>query len=83
MSACRVDGGFHVEFYDYTLHQFGEVFYVVGRECGHVSTRGMRLDMKIRTTRVFRFDGTRWRQVHHHGSIEDSQLLAAYQGLVR
>lgn len=79
----RVDGDYHFEFYDYTLHRFGEVFYVVGRERGHVSTRGKKLDMKIRTTRVFRFDGTRWRQVHHHGSIEDAQLLAAYQDLVR
>jgi len=39
--------------------------------------------MKIRTTRVFRYDGERWRQTHHHGSIDDPQLLAAYQSLVR
>lgn len=82
-SLFRVGGSYHFEFYDYTLHQFGEVFYVVGRERGHVSARDQELEMKIRTTRVFRFDGSRWRQVHHHGSIDDPQLLATYQGLVR
>ncbi len=78
-----VGGSYHFEFYDYTLHQFGEIFYVVGRERGHVSARNQELEMRIRTTRVFRFDGSRWRQVHHHGSIEDPQLLAKYQDLVR
>jgi ketosteroid isomerase-like protein len=79
----RVGGSYHFEFYDYTLHQFGEIFYVVGRERGRVSARDQELEMKIRTTRVFRFDGSRWRQVHHHGSIDDPQLLAKYQDLVR
>jgi ketosteroid isomerase-like protein len=79
----RVDRTYHFEFYDYSLHRFGEVFYVVGRERGQVSKMGNELDMKIRTTRVFRFDGQRWRQVHHHGSIEDPQLLAAYQAATR
>lgn len=79
----RVDGSYHFEFYDYTLHRFGDVFYVVGRERGQVSKPGTELDMKIRTTRLFRFDGKRWRQVHHHGSIEDPQLLAAYQAATR
>jgi ketosteroid isomerase-like protein len=42
------------------------------------------LDLAIRTTRIFRRDGSgRWRQVHHHGSIEDAKLLAAYQAAVR
>jgi hypothetical protein len=79
----RVGGSYHSEFYDYTLHQFGKIFYVVGRERGRVSARNQELEMKIRTTRVFRFDGSRWPQVHHHGSIDDPQLLAAYKGLVR
>src|ERR1700756_3062524 len=79
----RVDGSYHFEFYDYTLHQFADIFYVVGRERGRVSARNQELEMKIRTTRVFRFDGSRWRQVHHHGSIDDPQLLAKYQDLVR
>jgi len=79
----QVDGAYHFEFHDYTLHRFNEIFYVVGRERGYVGTEGKRLEMKIRTTRVFRFDGQRWRQIHHHGSIDDPQLLAAYQAAVR
>ncbi|MGH9614320.1 MAG: nuclear transport factor 2 family protein [Bryobacteraceae bacterium] len=32
-----------------------------------------------RTTRIFRRDGSRWRQVHHHGSFEDPALLNRYR----
>jgi len=28
----RVGGSYHFGLYDYTMHQFGEIFYVVGRE---------------------------------------------------
>lgn len=74
----------NVEFYDYTLHTFGEVFYVVGRERGRLESGSTALDLAIRTTRVFRrSDAGHWRQIHHHGSIEDPQLLAAYQSAVR
>jgi hypothetical protein len=33
--------------------------------------------------RAFRRAGGRWRQVHHHGSIDDPDLLGAYQQAVR
>lgn len=79
----RVDGAYHFEFYDYTLHKFSDLFYVVGRERGRVTKHGSELNLKIRATRVFCFDGKRWRQVHHHGSIDDPQLWAAYQASVR
>jgi ketosteroid isomerase-like protein len=73
-----------VEFYDYTIHLHGELFYAVGRERGRFEGKGKTLDLKIRTTRIFRRDGSgRWRQVHHHGSIEDAESLAAYQAAVR
>lgn len=69
-----------VEFYDYTLHVFGDVFFAVGRERGTFVRGDTSLPVAIRTTRVFRrtSDG-RWRQIHHHGSFEDAALLAAYQ----
>ncbi|HLH07400.1 MAG TPA: nuclear transport factor 2 family protein [Terriglobales bacterium] len=73
---------YHFEFYDYTLHLAENIFYAVGRERGYYEKKGTRLEMKIRTTRVFRRIDGRWRQVHHHGSIEDPQLLAAYQRAV-
>jgi hypothetical protein len=39
--------------------------------------------LAIRTTRVFRRVEGAWRQVHHHGSMDDPALLRAYQDLVR
>jgi hypothetical protein len=37
------------------------------------------LDLRIRTTRWFVKSDGRWRQLHHHGSIEEPALLADYQ----
>ena|SRR5437868_3260739 len=75
---------FHFEFYDYSLHLSENIFYVVGRERGRFSKNWKTLDLAIRTTRIFRkADDGNWRQVHHHGSIEDPQLLAEYQQAVR
>jgi ketosteroid isomerase-like protein len=71
-----------VEFYDYTLHVIGDVFYAVGRERGVFESGGKKLDLAIRTTRIFGRTGSRWRQVHHHGSIDDPSLLGAYQEAV-
>jgi ketosteroid isomerase-like protein len=73
----------HVEFHDYTVHALGDVFFAVGRERGWFEKGGTRLDLAIRTTRIFRRREGRWRQVHHHGSIETPALLAAYQAAVR
>lgn len=73
-----------VEFWDYTLHEFGDIFVAVGRERGTFSLGGTSLDLAIRTTRIFRRTPEgRWRQVHHHGSFEDPALLAAYQQAVQ
>jgi len=76
-------GKVEVEFYDYTLHRIGDIFYAVGRERGQAQVKGQRLDLAIRTTRVFRWSAGRWRQIHHHGSFEDANLLASYQAAVR
>jgi ketosteroid isomerase-like protein len=72
-----------VEFHDYTLHVIGDVFFAVGRERGIFETGSTKLDLAIRTTRIFRRVGDRWRQVHHHGSIDNPNLLGAYQQAVR
>ena len=71
------------EFYDYSYHEAGEIFYVVGRERGEYRAGEAMLTMAIRTSRVFRRIDGEWRQVHHHGSIDDPKLLAAYQQAVR
>lgn len=72
-----------VEFYDYTLQSYGDVFIAVGRERGKLFRDGSTLELAIRTSRIFRWTDSRWRQVHHHGSIDDPQLLARYQQAVR
>ena len=73
----------YVEFHDYTLHESETLFYAVGRERGYFERDGKRLDLAIRTSRVFRKLDGRWQQVHHHGSIEDAAQLERYQKAVR
>lgn len=76
-------GAYRIEFGDYTLHEAGDIFYVVGRERGEIETNGETMPLAIRTSRIFRrqADG-RWRQTHHHGSMDDPQALARYQEAV-
>jgi ketosteroid isomerase-like protein len=69
----------YVEFYDYTIHETSDVFYAVGRERGYCRLDNDEIKLAIRTSRIFRKHQGRWRQVHHHGSIEDASLLARYQ----
>ena len=80
------DGRLWVEFHDYTIHGSDSLFYAVGRERGRFERSPAGLDLAIRTTRIFRRGGRRvggrWRQVHHHGSIEDPALLGAYRQAV-
>ena len=72
----------YVEFYDYSLHVGPDLFYAVGRERGHFRKGEADIALAIRTSRVFRqIDGC-WKQVHHHGSIEDPELLARYRSAV-
>jgi hypothetical protein len=72
-----------VEFYDYSLHVSDSMFCAVGRERGRFATPETELDLAIRTTRVFRRVNGRWRQLHHHGSIDDPARLSAYQQAIR
>ncbi|MEO1054309.1 MAG: nuclear transport factor 2 family protein [Bacteroidota bacterium] len=73
----------YVEFYDYTIHEAQEMFYAVGRERGHFCIGDDRIELAIRTSRIFKWMNSAWRQVHHHGSIEDPALLKTYQTLVK
>lgn len=72
----------YVEFYDYTIHVVNEVFYAVGRERGQLECGDMKVELAIRTTRIFGKVSGSWKQVHHHGSIENPELLARYQAAV-
>ena len=73
----------YVEFYDYTIHETEAMFYAVGRERGEFHIGGNIVKLAIRTTRIFKLIDGQWRQVHHHGSIDDPTLLAHYQTVVR
>jgi hypothetical protein len=72
----------YVEYYDYTLHETTEMFYSVGRERGNFRLGTEDISLAIRTSRIFRKIDGHWMQVHHHGSIEDPQLLDHYQKAV-
>ncbi len=74
-----------VEFFDYTLNEVSDVFWVIGRERGALQQEGRPdLPLLIRTSRLFRRESRgRWRQAHHHGSIDDPKLLADYQARAR
>ncbi|MBI3755891.1 MAG: nuclear transport factor 2 family protein [Deltaproteobacteria bacterium] len=73
----------YVEFYDYTIHEAGEIFYAVGRERGEFRIGETAIKLAIRTSRIYRLIDGAWRQVHHHGSVDDPELLAQYQKAVR
>lgn len=76
-----------VAFSDIVAFDGGGSITFAGRETGEFSVNGDVIPLAIRTSRVFArvpvTDGACWRQVHHHGSIDDPGLLARYQRAVR
>jgi ketosteroid isomerase-like protein len=72
----------YVEYYDYTIHQTPEMFYAVGRERGYFRLGNDEVKLAIRTSRIFQKLEGKWRQVHHHGSIDEPKLLERYQSAV-
>jgi len=82
---ARLFGGpakVHVTFYDYTIHASEDFFFAAGRERGALEKGGIKMDLAIRTSRIYKKIGKDWKQIHHHGSIEDPGLLAAYKAAV-
>jgi limonene-1,2-epoxide hydrolase len=72
----------YVEFYDYTIYEGRELFYAVGRERGEFRIGETTVKLALRTSRIYRWIDSQWRQVHHHGSIDEPELLARYQKAV-
>ncbi len=72
----------YVEFYDYSIIKLDDGFVAVGRERGWVKAKGKKLDLAIRTSRIYKLVDKEYKQVHHHGSIENPELLKAYQDLI-
>ncbi len=74
-----------VEFSDIVEFQTDDMVVFAGRENGEFIRNDESLGLKIRTSRMVMWTGpeTGWRQVHHHGSIDDPLLLSNYQAAVR
>jgi hypothetical protein len=72
----------YVEFYDYSVHMTETLFLAVGRERGYLKTGAEKLDLAIRTTRMYRLQEQQWKQIHHHGSMDRPELLSRYQAIV-
>lgn len=71
-----------VEFHDYTLQVHGDFATAVGRERGTCTVGDQSLTLAIRTSRIFVRRAGQWKQLHHHGSVEDPALLSQYQALI-
>jgi len=55
-----------------------------GRETGEYRVGDSpAVPLSIRTSRYFQYENGGWVQVHHHGSIDDAEALAAYQAAIR
>jgi ketosteroid isomerase-like protein len=67
------------EFYDYTIHVAGDVFWSVGRERVFLNLNGEDTTLNVRITRIFRMIDGIWRLVHLHGSFEDPDMMLRYQ----
>jgi limonene-1,2-epoxide hydrolase len=75
-----------VELHDIVRYDAPGAVVFAGRERGSYERDGDDpVPLDIRTSRVFSYAPDRggWRQVHHHGSIDDPESLARYQGAVR
>lgn len=73
----------YVEFYDFTIHQTDNMFLATGRERGSFATKDSEISLAIRTSRVFIKKQNTWKQIQHHGSIDNPELLKKYQELVK
>lgn len=68
-----------VEFYDFSIHTGDDIFFAAGRERGSFKNGETEIALNIRTTRIFIKINGSWKQAHHHGSIDDPELLRTYQ----
>ena len=72
--------GLTVTFTDAVTYWWDGAVVFAGREIGEYNgPDGTRVPLTIRTSRVFGYEAQRWLQVHHHGSIDRPEELAAYQ----
>jgi len=68
-----------VEFYDYSIHSTKSMFIAVGRERGTLEINNEIIELAIRTSRAYCLHNNQWKQIHHHGSMDNPEMLATYQ----
>lgn len=69
-----------VRFADIVAYTDDEHAVFAGRETGeYTDATGVAAPLAIRTSRYFRYQDGGWRQYHHHGSIDDAEMLGNYQ----
>mgnify|MGYP000654361186 CR=1 FL=1 len=73
----------YVEFYDYSIHASENMFIAVGRERGLLEIDNQKIELAIRTSRTYCLLNNQWKQVHHHGSMDNPELLATYQNALK
>lgn len=71
-----------VEFFDIVAYDFDNSVVFAGRERGQFAKGGVTVPLDIRTSRVLHRSDGRWGQVHHHGSITDTDQLTTYRNAV-
>jgi len=73
-----------VKFTDIVYYEVNDMIVFAGTEIGEFSTQEEIIPLQIRTSRIFCFveEENRWFQIHHHGSIDDPELLRKYQNAV-
>ena len=69
----------YVEFYEYSICESADMFVAVGREKGTLEANGQIIELSIRTSRTYQRINKDWKQIHHHGSMDNPKLLALYQ----
>ena len=72
----------YVEFYDYSIHTTDGLFIAVGRERGSLEINQEKIELAIRTTRIYTLHENQWKQIHHHGSMDNPELLSKYQAVL-
>ncbi|MEE9439278.1 MAG: nuclear transport factor 2 family protein [Saprospiraceae bacterium] len=72
----------YVEFYDFTIHKTEDMFFATGRERGYFKTDKIEIQLAIRTSRIFKHIDCEWKQIQHHGSIDNPDVLKKYQKLL-
>ena len=70
-----------VEFYDINIDISDQMFCAAGRERGMITIDNDEMPLAIRTSRIFVKEDGVWRHLHHHGSIDDPDMLARYRNI--